>query len=104
MPEKVIHEVRVVETDDGFRIEIKGDKERLREFVKRFAEGFPFGPGFKSHRHGPFRGGPFRHGPFRHGPWRHGPRGFGFGFGAGPWWGEEDDQAERQQPDDAPRA
>ena len=31
MEEKVIHEVRIVETEDGYRIEIKGDKERLKE-------------------------------------------------------------------------
>ncbi len=31
MAEKVIHEVRVIETDDGFRIEVKGDKERMRK-------------------------------------------------------------------------
>jgi len=33
MAEKVIQEVRIVETDDGFRIEIKGDKERLRQMA-----------------------------------------------------------------------
>lgn len=31
--EKIIKEFRVIETDDGFRIEIKGDKEQMREFV-----------------------------------------------------------------------
>jgi hypothetical protein len=43
--EKVISEWRIVETDDGFRIEIKGDKEAMRERVKRmFARGpMPFG-------------------------------------------------------------
>ena len=37
MSEKVLHEVRFVETDDGFRIEIRGDKEKIREMG--------FGPG-----------------------------------------------------------
>ncbi len=76
MSEKVIHEVRVVETEDGFRIEIKGDKERLREMFKG---AFPFGLGHM--------GGPFRH---------HGPRGFGFPFGRrhGPWWTEPENPAE----------
>jgi len=37
MSEKVIHEVRFIETDDGFRIEVKGDKERIRKMG--------FGPG-----------------------------------------------------------
>ena len=31
--EKIIQEFRIIETDDGFRIEIKGDKEYLRQFV-----------------------------------------------------------------------
>lgn len=34
MAEKVIHEYRVIETDDGFRIEIKGDKERIRKWIE----------------------------------------------------------------------
>jgi hypothetical protein len=56
--EKILQEFRIIETDDGFRIEIKGDKEQLREFVmnldpRRWMHGesehgwgpFPFGPG-----------------------------------------------------------
>ena len=31
MAEKVIGEIRFIETDDGFRVEVKGDKERLRQ-------------------------------------------------------------------------
>jgi hypothetical protein len=65
MAEKVIHEIRIVETDDGFRIEIKGDKERLREMFGKGA--FPFGMG-------------------RHGPFHHGHRGFPWGR----WWPEEE--------------
>jgi hypothetical protein len=78
MSEKVIHEIRIVETDDGFRIEIKGDKERLR--AMGFDKGaFPFG-------FGRMWGG---HGPFHH----RGPRGFGFPFGRrhGPWWSDMDE-------------
>ncbi len=41
--EKVIHEVRFVETDDGFRVEIKGDKEQIRKMG--------FGPGMGFMRH-----------------------------------------------------
>jgi hypothetical protein len=33
--EKVIQEWRVIETDDGYRIELKGDKERLRDWVQQ---------------------------------------------------------------------
>lgn len=58
--EKVLHEVKVTETEDGFRIEIKGDKERLKELG--------FGPGM---RFGHFGFGPFGHGPFSHGPMHH---------------------------------
>lgn len=67
MAEKVIQEFKIIETDDGYRIEIKGDKEHLRKWM----EG--------KHR--------------RRGPWKW--RGFGpFGFGMpgmyrrghhGPW-------------------
>ena len=74
--EKVINEIKVVETDDGFRIEIKGDKDAIRRMLSGF--------GFRS-----FFGG---EGPFI--------RGFRFGFGPGfwggfrggcdPWWEEEE--------------
>jgi hypothetical protein len=61
--EKVINEFRVIETDDGFRIEIKGDKEAIRHMLHSF------GP------HG-----------FHH---RKRPRGHGFGFGFGPrFWAD----------------
>ena len=47
--EKIIHEYRVIETEDGYRIEIKGDKEKLN------AAGFPgmisfLGPGMRGAR------------------------------------------------------
>jgi hypothetical protein len=50
--EKVINEFRVIETDDGFRIEIKGDKKVIREMLQGFGPHFfrrrkrPFGHGF----------------------------------------------------------
>jgi hypothetical protein len=76
MADKVIHEVRFIETDDGFRIEVKGDKERMREMG--------FGPGF-----GPGMGFGWMH--RRH--WRRGRGWHGFGpghFGPwGPWWDDE---------------
>jgi hypothetical protein len=31
MAEKILHEFRLFETDDGYRIELKGDKERLKQ-------------------------------------------------------------------------
>jgi len=45
--EKVINEIRIVETDDGFRIEIKGDKEAIRQMLHGCGAGFPFGRGFR---------------------------------------------------------
>jgi hypothetical protein len=61
MEDKVISEFKVVETEDGFRIEIKGDKERIKEMFKHR------GMGFRHHGFGPF-GWWFRHGPWgRHG-------------------------------------
>jgi hypothetical protein len=79
--EKIINEFRVIETEDGFRIEIKGDKERMKRFMH----------GFRGHRgrHG-YRGrwrGPFG---FRMGPmmWMH-----GFPW-CGPWDFEAEDEEE----------
>ncbi len=64
--EKVIHEIKIVETDDGFRIEIKGDKEAIRQMLGGFGPGFPFGRGFH------FGFGPNFWGRRwgRHGPWQ----------------------------------
>jgi hypothetical protein len=78
MADKVVHEVKFVETDDGFRIEVKGDKELLKKMG--FGPGLMgFGPRlhFGAHRHRPHR--------------RH--RKFMFGPGAGPWawWNQWDD-------------
>lgn len=58
--DKVIKEFRVIETDDGFRIEIKGDKERMKKFMSGF--GRPWGGHY---RRGPGWG--MRWGPFGHG-------------------------------------
>lgn len=73
--EKVINEFRVIETDDGFRIEIKGDKEAIRRMLKGFGPGSFFGA------KGPFgRGFRFGFGP---GFWG------GFGGWCDPWWQTE---------------
>ncbi|MCI0399635.1 MAG: hypothetical protein L0322_32535 [Chloroflexi bacterium] len=51
--EKIISEFKIVETEDGFRIEIKGDKEAIRRILRGFdPESFfggeaPFGKGFR---------------------------------------------------------
>ena len=66
--EKVISEFRIVETDDGYRIEIKGDKKAIKEVTR----GFPF-------RHGHRGPGHFLFG-------RHAKRAMAF---CGPWVAEE---------------
>jgi hypothetical protein len=88
--EKVIQEFRIIETDDGFRIEIKGDKEQLREFVTHLD------PRQWMHHGGAEWKGPSWGGPrpwkmrFKRGGW--GP--FGFAWG----WDDDDEDEE-----DAPR-
>jgi len=57
MTEKVLHEIRFIETDDGFRLEINGDKEKMREMgfipgMMRFGQGQHFG-GFPHGSRGP---------------------------------------------------
>ena len=86
--EKVINEFRVIETDDGFRIEIKGDKEKIRSFIA------PFG-GFKRWSHWGSREG--RHGghwgAFHFGPWT----GMKGGFCWGPWSANSEEDEERDE-------
>ena len=69
--EKIIHEVKIIETDDGYRIEIKGDKARLKEMFERMPFGFRGawgGPweGRRGRRRGWHRGG-FHY--WERGPW-----------------------------------
>jgi hypothetical protein len=71
--EEVLHEMRVVETDDGYRIEIKGDKERIKKFLKERGRGFRCAPPFMAMRGMRRR---LRHAP----PWA--------------WGYEEDDEPE----------
>lgn len=84
MTEKVLQEFRIIETEDGFRIEIKGDKEALRDWVMGLD---PRGMGAPGVRPGFGPGMP----PF--GPWmRRGRSRFGRRFGP-PWmWDEDDDE------------
>jgi hypothetical protein len=96
MTEKVIHEVRFIETDDGYRIEVKGDKEAIREMG--------FNPRMMKRM--------FRHHHRGHGGW-----GMGCGPGArfarhfGWWsrWMDDDEQdtadtAEKGEPHGEPSA
>ncbi len=68
--EKVVNELRVIETDDGFRIEIKGDKEKIKAFMSDFGK-HRRRPHPGAHHWGP----PFPFGPMMwmkalcHGPW-----------------------------------
>ena len=89
MSEKVTHEFRVIETEDGFRIELKGDKEELRQLLfgggwahfRQFFQRHGFdrhGFGHHQHQHGPFpqeketgmpRSGRHQHHHYDLGPW-----------------------------------
>jgi hypothetical protein len=60
--EKVVNELRVIETDDGFRIEVKGDKEQIKAFMSGFGK-HKQGPGW------PRRPGRGHWGPYALGPW-----------------------------------
>ena len=44
MTEKILSEIRFIETDDGFRVEMKGDKEQLKKMG--FMHKGPCGRGF----------------------------------------------------------
>ncbi|MEA3334271.1 MAG: hypothetical protein U9R25_00050 [Chloroflexota bacterium] len=91
MSEKVIHEVRVIETEDGYRIEMKGDKARLR----RMALGAARGPG-RGPRQGRGRDG---QGKGRGRAWR---RRQAMLFG--PWaWAAYDPESEQLEELDTPK-
>jgi hypothetical protein len=79
--EKVLHEVRFIETDDGFRIEVKGDKERIRQMG--------FGPGLMGFARGMHHEHLHRHGRHRHDHPMH-RRGFK-GWG---WWWDDTNEVE----------
>jgi hypothetical protein len=50
--EDVISEFRVIETEDGYRIEIKGDKEKLKSFFRGFGGRKHWRKHRRHHRHG----------------------------------------------------
>jgi hypothetical protein len=52
--ENVIHEFKIIETEDGFRIEITGDKDTIRQMLHGFG---PQSQSFFGHA-GPFGRGP----------------------------------------------
>ena len=94
MAEKVIGEIRYIETDDGFRIEMKGDKERLKEMGWRpgMMGSRGMGYGRKHFWRDMWRGheaGTHHHGAHRHG---FGPNP---GVSGAPWscWGRAEEEA-----------
>jgi hypothetical protein len=105
MSEKIIHQITITETDDGYRIEIKGDKEKLR--AMGFGRGFGgFGPGmmFRGMRPG-FGGRPGPHGFHGH-HGHHGDHGdFGHrgpgGWGRRGWGAQWRERSEAQQEQEA---
>jgi len=52
MAEKLIHEYKLIETEDGYRIEIKGDKEQIKRWME--GGGRHRGRGWRSRGYGPF--------------------------------------------------
>lgn len=88
MTEKVLHEVRFIETDDGFRIEVKGDKKCMKEMFESCMEPM------HGMKHGRMKG-------FRH--YAHKARRYGPGFMMPPWmwcdmWEEEVEEDETETP------
>ena len=53
--EKIITEFKVIETDEGFRIDIKGDKDKIRSFMPGFGRRGCCSEG-RGHGHGGRRG------------------------------------------------
>ncbi len=88
--EKVIREFRIIETDDGYRFEVTGDKEKLKGFMH----------GFRKQRK-------WRRGPFRR---MFGMHGMHFGFGpmmwacGVPWDFEIEDDTEEEETEEADEA
>lgn len=70
---EVIQSIEVIETETGYRIEIKGNKEFIKQWVQRFQ------PGQRPEGQGQEWQGGWGHGHGHHG-FGHGP-GFGRGFG-----------------------
>ena len=81
--EKVIQEFRVIETEDGYRIEIKGDKEKMKSFMHGFGGKKHWRRRWKRRWRGPFGYGPLA--------WM---RAMHFG---GPWDFEPDEEEEEQE-------
>lgn len=86
--DKVISEFRVIETEDGFRIEVKGDKETMRKMWRAT------GP-FHRHHH--------RRRERRHWGFPFPMPDFFCGWGAGGMWGEEAEEEDEPE-DQAPSA
>ncbi len=91
MSEKVLYEVRFIETEDGIRIEMKGDKERWREKASEWRKRHEERQDWRAWKRWERR--------FRH-PWF---------FGCGPWWDDEPEPAKKPESgsaadESAPRA
>jgi len=104
MSEKVIGEIRFIETEDGFRVEVKGDKEQLKKMG--WTPGA--GPGFmhmgshhKRGRHGPWSG--FEHLHEHRSHFGMGPRPSHHRKGPCFWWfwdtGEDEEEYEKKPKD-----
>jgi hypothetical protein len=76
----MIHEFKIEETEDGYRIEIKGDKEQIKRLFEHGPFGmrmpFVFGFGPRHGHHGP-RHWKKRGFHWKGNPWGHGPKHWG---------------------------
>lgn len=88
MTDKVIHEFRITETDDGYRIDITGDKDMLRKMGVPFGLMRGFGRRRRHGRHYDPRGHRRRHcrpGGHRHAHEQRSEQ----GYNLGPWFNDE---------------
>jgi len=83
MAEKVLSEIRFIETDDGFRVEVKGDKEQLKKMG--FMHKGTCGRGSFGRGRGRFWGS-------------------GHGYGPPPWSWEWEETSEEDAPSSAKEA
>lgn len=95
MADKVLHEIKVIETDDGYRIEINGDKERIQKmFFGRPMWFAPWMAGGRGRHRGPGRKGFKKHRSRDHHHHHHEYHHYDE-YDLGPWWDTEPPDEEK---------
>lgn len=87
MADKILHQITFIETDDGFRVEIKGDKEKIRESG--------FGPRMAGRLFGGFGSRMGRRGRGRHR--HHHGHSHGYGHGRGCYQHDEQEASDKEK-------